>query len=390
MNNWLVNISVLLLFICLRISFFSNTGGIVFQIILSTVLMYAILIRREISASFEEVIPLLLLLALFIWHGRENSLTGLIGDVFNYLSILVIVLLKPQEKHVLKIRFIRFFSVLASVSLVAWVFHLFGYDLFSPTTHILFRKYPTVDYFFFTVPEGDFFMRFSCLFSEPGTFGMLCVIVMLLNGLKWDRYTIIPLISSLFTLSLATYLLLILVGFYYIYHKTNKLIVLIVPFMLLYATYYIGTRWNNGANLINGALLSRLEMYDGELQHYNRRSVDFEDYFEQEVIRNSFFTGVGYNKYIKKGFEQSVDYKAYIALDGLIGLLLIVGFYLLLYLYHKNKSFSFLFMMVFVIIFARGFPFAFMSGTIITYFLFYISDGRKLKIKVPNKIIILR
>jgi hypothetical protein len=365
-------VAVVLIYACLGFSFLNGNIGSFCQIISCLILCY---LNGKSKIKYFYVTKNKLIIIgvtsiLWMWHGRENNLYGFLSVLIQVTSISTMFFLNNETLLKVAQWFAKSFSIVSCVSLLFWVLHLLGISFIAPQKIMYLGLYELNDYFFFFKSEESVFPRFQCLFSEPGEYGMLCVICILIRGFKKDRYTVILLAAALFSLSLASYLLLAIILFFKYVIQKRKFKSLFIPVIILGGFYILGTTYNDGDNIINNAILWRLTLNDdNQLEYYNRRTVEFDSYYDKEIQDYKLISGIGQQEYTIRQFENSVDYKGYIALDGLVGLCLFVTLYLLIYRYIGNSCNTFLSFVIFVIIFIRGFVFSFSPGSLILYFL---------------------
>lgn len=180
---------------------------------------------------------------------------------------------------------------------------------------------------------GNYWARLCGLFNEPGYFGTIVALVLIIDGLNFRRIgNLVMFIAGCCTFSLA-FVVLMIMGFVL---QNMKRIKLFVPIVLL------------GLGLINllpimsfenpqlQHLVDRLQIVDGRLAGDNRSGGGMDDKF-LEVLRTDPFFGRG------KGYNASIDYgvgvlsiKREIIDLGIIGFAIMYGMPLLvLYLYRK-------------------------------------------------------
>ena len=312
------------------------------------------------------IIPLSMLI---IWHSREQNITGLIVSLIQIISICLIISLRMEIIKETKAVFLKFFSVVSAVSLFFWILYLFGISFFSSFPISYSDVYELQNHIVFIKTADQLFMRFQCLFVEPGLYGMLCVISLILNDFRKDKKSFIYILSALFSLSLATYLLLLL-SFIYMMLVINR-IKFYVAFLIIGGFTCLCVflmNYKGGDNIVNEAIFFRLQLDDdNKMVAYNRATLNFEDYYERNVKDDVLLFGIGSEKYSVLHFEDSVDVRAYITLDGLVGLTLFLLFYLLTLRYSGSNKFTVLMIGVYLIIFLRGYVFSFSYGGLLLF-----------------------
>jgi len=312
---------------------------------------------------------MLTLAVMLFWHSRDSNLLGLFSSFLQIISLCIIIGLQWRIIKEAVSVFLNIFAILSTISLLFWILYLFGIDIF-PASNIGYEGiYQLSNHIVFIETEDHLFKRFQCLFVEPGMYGMLCVISLILNEFKKDKKSFIYLASALFSLSLSTYILLTLSFLYrLIFIRKIKIYTIVIAVGCLTGLVFFVSNYNDGDNIINEAIFFRLKLDDdNKMIAYNRNTVDFDDYYKREVKGNILLFGIGSETYKAKHFDESVDIKAYITLDGLVGFLFLLLFYLSVLRYSRVNTNTILLVAIFLIIFYRGFVFTFTYGGIILY-----------------------
>lgn len=371
---------LIVIYILANIGFSYLNGNIALFVMLlvSLFLIYKSYNTSLLKITQQKLLICYIVFILYIWHYRDNNILGYVSTIIQVLSISIVVCL--NRELLLKVigLYIRVFSWISGISLFFWVLYLLGIYNISLGTIAFSGVYEFDNYIFFFLKQGDnLWARFQCLFDEPGTYSLLCIITLLLNRFKRDKYSAILLVSILFTLSLAGYLILIFILFYKYIIETKGGLLKLVPFLFCFGIYWMGVNYNGGDNILNSAILFRLQLNDdNEISGYNRRTKDFDYFYENQVKGEVWLMGIGGKRYKEKHFENSVDYKGYIAYDGVIGLVFFILLYLLILKSYAITKDTILIFMVFVIIFLRGFVFSFSPGSMIllNMAMFYLSN----------------
>ena len=131
----------------------------------------------------------------------------------------------------------------------------------------------------------------------------------------------------------------------------------------LFVAYYFFSEYNGGKNVINEAIISRLEVDEEKGIAGNNRTSEAMD--EQYV---SFLASpdIVFGLRDRKKLEFGVGYKAYLLKNGLIGMILFIVF-LLWIARLKNNYRSFVLMALYLLMFARGEGTMFYTAFIMVY-----------------------
>lgn len=302
------------------------------------------------------------------WTGNPFSF---ITNCFYYLfPLLLIICIKPSDKMIIMSNVTKWFSLSMVFALIVYFINIF-YEL--PYLNVIeFSKVhyvyaPCKNYFFLVIPThvidtSQSFIRFQGPFVEPGHLGMMCAFLLFANKFDFsNRHNIVILFSLFVTFSLAGYVLA-LIGYILILYSNNKIrlrtILAFSAIILLFVVF--GTIYNNGDNVINETITSRLE-YDEEkgFSGNNRSSVFVMDYFVNmfDDLQTTLF---GYDSTTLSLLEDeagtglvwfSVHY-------GIIGILFVLLFYLVMMSRAINKKYAHMFMLfLFAAFFQRNYPF---------------------------------
>lgn len=238
----------------------------------------------------------------------------------------------------------------------------------------LFRR----NYIFYepsdNVWSGGIFRRFNGPFHEPGHLGMMGAFLLFANqfDFKKKKHLWIIVLSVLFSLSLAGYVLafmaFIMVRFYQGRIRLSRLLL----FAFLVGGVYLGaTFYNGGDNTLNNAIFSRLQ-YDeetGNLSGDNRATELMIDYYlymqsDMNTLLHGYDTATVEMMEEKGG--RGVGFIYWMVLHGIIGVLAAAAFYVFFMLSSNNKKFAVLsFVMICLMFVQRSYPF--WSSWIILY-----------------------
>lgn len=292
------------------------------------------------------------------WILVQNlAIVHLFYIIVKLTGIFLVLSLNVNNKLFLFNLITKTISILVGIALIGWILLLIGIPIphFTVETDLY---YTHTIYYFFNLngyPEDIIIPRFAGPFLEPGHLGTICVFLLFLNDFRLkNKYNIILLLGILFSLSLAAYGLLVGAIIFYLIQKKlfTYLITSFIIFALISITAY---NYNNGDNVINQAILLRLEINDdGDISGNNRTSPAFDNAYEKFWNSDDVIFGVGSKVYgeRKDGIDNltigTATYKRYVYIRGIIGTLLILVF--LFYYWYKNQSFKgFNFLILYII-----------------------------------------
>ena len=175
--------------------------------------------------------------------------------------------------------------------------------------------------------------RLCGLFNEPGFFGTLAILLLVSNRFQLNKYSIIILIASLFTYSLA-FIALLLIYFLFKSIILGKFKFVIIIFVLGGLVLYLTTLELQDSNVV--FLLNRFFPEDGGLITDNRSTYDL-DVAWKNFINDSdkYLFGYGPNFQIKGS-----SYKVMVMKHGFVGIALVfIPFFLAcIKIGRKNKD----------------------------------------------------
>lgn len=191
-------------------------------------------------------------------------------------------------------------------------------------------------------------IRFCSVFLEPGYMGTMCAFLLYANRFQFkNNWFLFPIAAALIlSLSLAGYLITF-IGFI-IYRYTNGISIRKYMLFLLigFSAYLISLNYNEGNNILNHYIFSRLEQDDEKGISGNNRNSELADfYFEQSIRDGDVLWGLGAEKIrrINGGGANDGDftnqirgagYKIFILYNGLLAAI----FYLISYYYIASNN----------------------------------------------------
>lgn len=223
-----------------------------------------------------------------------------------------------------------------TISIGYYFIYLLGFPL--PSTPIVTEDmmYSFDNFYLFLTNDNSFFIilqRFHSVFLEPGHLGTATTFLLLTQIGQWKKwYNIVLLIATVLSFSLAAYVLLVMtmIASAWIQHK--QFIMKIIAIILVLAGVGIGAfLYDQGDNMLYSMIIERLEVDDGKLVGDNRVTESFEAVYNDYLKSDDILFGKVY-KLEDFGFGNA-GYRVYIYDNGIVGLLLIIVFYLSIALY---------------------------------------------------------
>lgn len=243
-----------------------------------------------------------------------------------------------------------FLKCLCCISLIGWIMYLAGVPLphyYSDTSDF----YTHEVYYLFVITNNsiwDIIPRFSGLFLEPGHIGSTACLLLYIHKFNFKiKSNLIYLFSILFSLSLAAYCLFFIgICMHYFLNGRHimRYVLILTCFTVIFVT--IGLTYNNGDNIINEKILSRLVFEDGQLAGDNRTSMLFDSYYDEWLKKGNIIWGYGREAY---GYDGSTNillgcasFKRFFFIQGLMGVILVAILYCSLFCkYHSKQGWGF-------------------------------------------------
>ena len=286
----------------------------------------------------SSIIVSLLFLFLYLWLSKHSNIFGSLELVIQWLILCYIVSLQYEYKIQLIDFITKWFAILMSISLVAYILFLSGVPF--PGTIVEYQQYFMDNHYFFLQKE---MFRFQSVFLEPGhmTMGLAPLLFINKYNLK-NRYVLILFIAQMLSLSLAGYMMMI-IGYSILFlsdkqSKKSKLISVLLSVILISSiASFMQNSFEN--NIFDDLIFRRMQFENGHFVGDNRSSIYLDRQFEDVVSSSDILTGRYFNAEMSE--KGVAGYKKFIVQFGLIGcVLLILSFFstlkLLVCKYRRN------------------------------------------------------
>lgn len=200
--------------------------------------------------------------------------------------------------------------------------------------------------------ENVRFLRFAGFFDEPGTFGLFSLFAILLNKIYFDnrKVEIYLIIVTLFTFSVAFYIIIAVYYFLFYFNRSNlKYLLLICLCIVAFNIYLTNYKGDNGTIIfLNNTTVGRFEINDNRIISVSERldrGVDDKILF----FENPFFGVQDINKI------RGANFYSVFANHGLFGSLFYYVFlvYYLFYAFNLKGPKRVLFLKIFILIIAN-------------------------------------
>lgn len=333
-----------------------------------------LVIRNRKTYHFSkgsQILVLLFSLAI-LW----NSKLGLGFILMLPISFFIMFGLSKQSLKKMLQWWTNLYAFILAVSLIGWVLSWSNIlPSFGTIAHPAHDNYSYTNYILCI--RGSFYdIRFNSIFLEPGHTAMIAAFTLFVNKFNLKSKAVMTiLISTVFTFSLAGYILMFL-GYCIIALqslKVKQIVRKVIPYILILSVvYYTGITYQNGNNLFNELILERMQIDDEKGFSGNNRTGELTDNTYESFIKTpEVMTGLSpqkYSKYVNSGFIEGAGYKLYVMQKGIIGVLFVLFAYFYIYRCSYNKRLTLGLLLVYIAAFwQRAYPFWY-SWLVIFYF----------------------
>jgi len=313
------------------------------------------------SLKKANLIPIFFIIIIQLYVVRDQNTNALIAALLRIIIIAIIILLNDKIKNDLFQFLTKSFSVILAISVFSWILFLIGIPIPYFETVFGDEQYLFRNYYFFLYNHMDDLLpvpRFSSIFLEPGQLGMMTSFFLCANRFELKRKEVLVIfVATVFTFSLAAYVLLLISASVYLTLYSKKPIrnfILWGSFLLLFYSFF--SNYNNGDNVINSYILERLQSDNGKIAGDNRFSEEMDFYFKRFINSNDFALGIGSVQYEKLFLGANAGYKVFLIQYGIFGTLLIFLFYLMVVLGKPTKMAWILFLVYILCFLQAAYP----------------------------------
>jgi len=392
----LYNFSLLLLFLSsMHVWFFWKIKPHYIAVFITLISIYFIRVNNISLKYSKNIIIAFLLLIISGMFGLGSKFgTGHLAPLFLIIPIYILTCINDKQLHQSLLNYItNFFAYLLPISLFVYVVSYFlsipDIGKISPSNSGDYSSY--LNYIICLKNTYRYNYRFSAIFMEPGHLGMIMSYLLYAQKYNFkDNRVKIILVASLFTLSLAAYMLIFLGYLLYLYseRKINVKYVFAV-FISISILWLLSAYYNGGDNFLYEKIFERLKYDPDNLIAGNNRTYGVTDTFFLKMIKTKFFWfGIGFDNYIalmEVANFGGAGWKAYIMQRGFLSLLLvIIGYLFLGFSFNEHRRYTIGFTILFAISFwQRAYPL--WASWLIPYCMGISIHGINLKMKKVNK-----
>lgn len=331
-----------------------------YQIFLILLLvLFPFFLLKNIELTNKKIFTVLVLFFFELYMGINGNFNQFILQLIQFLFFSILIFLDSKTQFQLLDRIIKLFVYSLIISYIVWLisfqYNFQYYDIISYDNNF----YYFYNYIFYLQGFNEvIFTRFQGFYLEPGHLGMIISFILFVRQYNFSSFlNIILLVFLISTFSLVGYLLF-LFGFLLQIAKKNKNFNLIfITILFFIVLFFISDSYNDGDNLLNNLIFSRLEFDENKLLAGNNRTSDFIDNLYNDLYKSDdFILGLSSYKLKIVDFVGSAGYKVFIIQYGILGILITFLTYYLFLVINKNKFSNILFFLFIINFFQRSYP----------------------------------
>lgn len=282
----------------------------------------------KINLNLKLAFIVVSILALVFWAIYINGPVYGAITILQFLIVLILIQLPFEYLKDLLNFTVKWFAIMLIPSLlIYWALFFVDLPSFGTFVHPVYVPFDNYIFYIRTTWDNQVFPRFNAFLLEPGHLALLCTFLTIAcrYRFKENKWLLILAISTVFSFSLAGYLLYV-IG--YVLLKVNSAIkgIAVAIGLAVAATAAIGL--GGGENALNKLILERLERDEHAGIKGNNRFTDSTDFiYQQSFEKGKAWTGVQNTTNMEN--VKGAGYKIYIIKNGFIGILLSLLFYIL-------------------------------------------------------------
>lgn len=333
--KWSLYIGILICYVCSLYPWFTWSISSIFFVIALPLFLLALALNRKMRHPLLRRTETFASTAIYIAISFSMSLLGHCS-FFGALAMLLQVpifyaILRLDREELMRLSdfLCKAMAYMMCVSIPFFVYYLAGGSLPHQFAHNEKLLYTFDNYYFFMINDSTerIIPRFHAFFLEPGHLGTACTFLLLTQIGKWKRwYNIVLTFTSLITLSLAAYVLMIMAFFLAVWIRKRAVVgKLLISIAFVGAFFVAAQNYNHGVNVINMLIVERLSIGDdGKMEGDNRVKDEFRKEFDRYIESGEILTG-GPKPMEKFGWGNA-GYRVFVYSYGMISTLLVILF----------------------------------------------------------------
>lgn len=322
------------------IDYNASTRLVVYLTILVITILYKFSNKIKLSINNRTIFGFVCLFVGILCTGK--NINGMTEACIQYIPFMVLI--SDKRNNGAYLSFItRLLSIIILAGIIPFLLYLIGVDIL-PSFAIRYgediRSYVFENHFLFLINSFHVvdIPRFQSIFLEPGYLGTLVSFMLFLNHYDFKNKWNIPLVIGLvLSMSLAAYLSFFIGYILYLRESNKSYLRILLWGGLVFISILVAPLINNGDNIYNQRIVSRLEIDEEKgITGNNRFHGDTDFLFERAISDGTILWGLDKNTF-KNADISGAGYKIYMLQNGLISYVFMMLFYFMLASGAKNK-----------------------------------------------------
>ena len=310
--------------------------GSLYPMLASAIIIASMMVSNTMEKPLfcreDYILPIVafFLYAVYERLSMGSNIKGFIMILFRATIFLSLFRLDTQRLFHLTTFISKVMGVLLAASLAGYFLYLFGFSLPGKSVQ-LGEFYSFTNYYLFLLDDRNLFTivpRFNSYFPEPSHVGSAAAFLLFAQRGHWRKwYNIVLFATVAFSFSLAAYIYLTAIVFLNLWIKKKHIFRKLTVTMGIFAVGLVAAfTYNGGNNLVHDLILLRMEIEDGEMAGDNRVNENFDQDYANFIQSSDIFFGRTFDNTLEFG---NAGYKVFFYDHGLMGILLIFGFYVI-------------------------------------------------------------
>jgi hypothetical protein len=353
-----VKIGFLFLFLYSINAWFTWGINIFIAQILTTILIILGYNKNQFLITENKIICVVILISIKLYNVylNDGNINAVVGSLITVIPIAFLLFYTNHIRHEILKFITKWVAVILFFSIIAWILFLIGLKWNSSSIEYNEGQYVFDNYYFFLHLKRGFLFRYNSIFLEPGQLGMIATFLLFINKFNLKRKSVLIIfIANLLTLSLASYIVMVISAFWLFAVSRRQISTgIILGILLIFSFQYFQSK--RSGNILYDNIIARLQFEDGDIKGNNRFSSDMDRYFENFAKTEKLFTGIGIEKYYQLSLGANAGYKVHLLAYGIIGTFLVIIFYLSLLKKYISRNTIGLFIIYFLWYLQAAYP----------------------------------
>lgn len=352
-------------FICSMYPWFVWNNFLIIIVSISTFLSSAVVFfQNDFVRKRLPVFFVIILIALHLWESHFLAPHMMIISCMSAFSLVVLILQDESFKINLLHLFTKWFGILLIISSISYLLNFWGLFPISPVKIQYGNSYYSLNYYLFIMPRNiyadiytDFYVRFRSIFMEPGHMALGAVSLIMANkfNLK-NKYVLFIFFATVISFSLAAYITMG-IGYLLFNFSLKKVKRIILAVIVVVVANFVMVHFGN-EEIMDKYLWNRLEYSEktGTIEGNKRTSLKYDQVYKHTLSRFDLFI-LGNDEYDKQNdYGGNAGYKRYIVEKGLVGVILVLLFYLYVPFSLRTKDSIIFSLIIILLLFQDAYP----------------------------------